>query len=99
MPFRLANAPATFQGYISQALAGLVNTICVIYLDDILIYSVDKKAHERHVKQVLNRLREYKLYCNLKKCEFLTDRVEFLGFRVATDGVSIDKSRIEHVLN
>ena len=57
MPFGLANAPATFQGYISQALAGLVDTICVIYLDDILIYSVDTKAHEGHVKQVLDRLR------------------------------------------
>ena len=77
----------------------MVDTICVIYLDDILIYSVDTKAHGGHVKQVLNRLREYKLYCNLKKCEFLTDRVKFLGFCVATDGVSIDKSRIEHVLN
>jgi hypothetical protein len=39
MPFGLANAPATFQGYISQALAGLVDIICVIYLDDILIFS------------------------------------------------------------
>ena len=77
----------------------MVNTICVIYLDDILIYSVDTKAHEGHVKQVLNKLRENKLYCNLKKCEFLTDYVEFLGFRVATEGVSIDRSRIEHVLN
>ena len=57
------------------------------------------KAHEGHVKQVLNRLREYKLYCNLKKCEFLTDYVEFLGFRVNTKGVSIDKSCMEHVLN
>ena len=57
------------------------------------------KAHEGHVKQVLNRLREYKLYYNLKKCEFLTDHVEFLGFRVDTKGVSIDRSRIEHVLN
>ena len=77
----------------------MVNTICVIYLDDILIYSVDKKAHEKHVKQVLNRLREYKLYCNLKKCEFLIDYVEFLRFRVATEGVSIDRSCIKHVLN
>ena len=77
----------------------MVDTICVIYLDDILIYSVDTKAHEGHVKQVLDRLREYKLYCNLKKCEFSTDHVEFLGFRVDTEGVSIDRSRIEHVLN
>ena len=45
MPFGLSNAPATFQAYISQALVGLVDTICVIYLDDILIYLEDEALH------------------------------------------------------
>lgn len=97
MPFGLANAPATFQAYISQALVGLVDTICVIYLDDILIYSKDKRRHHANVTQVLDRLRQYKLYCNLKKCEFDTDKVEFLGFVVGTDGVSMEKSRVESI--
>ena len=97
MPFGLANAPATFQAYISQALVGLVDTICVVYLDDILIYSSDDASHERHVKTVLDRLRQYKLYCNLKKCEFKTSSVEFLGFVVGTAGVSMEPSRIETI--
>jgi hypothetical protein len=58
MPFRLANAPATFQSYIHQALGGLVNRTCVVYLNNILIYSENEDDHNRHVKEVLNRLVE-----------------------------------------
>jgi hypothetical protein len=58
MPFRLANAPATFQSYIYRALGGLINRTCVVYLNNILIYSENKDNHNRHVKEVLNRLVE-----------------------------------------
>jgi len=94
MPFGLANAPATFQSYINQALIGLVDTICVIYLDDILIYSKTTEEHHAAVRKVLERLRQFKLYCNLKKCEFDTDKVDFLGFRVSTEGVGMEPSRV-----
>ena len=53
MPFGLANAPATFQAYINKALAGLVDVTCIVYIDDILIYSKDPKAHRWHVAEVL----------------------------------------------
>jgi hypothetical protein len=56
MPFGLANAPATFQGYIHKALGNLLDTICIVYLDDILIYSRDESKHVEHVKAVLHRL-------------------------------------------
>ena len=56
MPFGLANAPATFQAYINWALAGLVDVFCVIYLDNILIYSNLPAEHQGHVLQVLERL-------------------------------------------
>ena len=97
MPFGLANAPATFQAYINKALAGLVDTICVVYLDDILIYSATPEKHWDHVREVLERLRQYKLYGNLKKCEFSTTKVEFLGFIVSTEGVSMDAERVRTV--
>ena len=45
MPFGLANAPATFQACINRALAGLVNVTCIVYLDNILIYSDDPMTH------------------------------------------------------
>lgn len=93
LPFGLSNAPATFQAYINQALIGLVDVICVVYLDDILIYSEDPATHDEAVRKVLERLRTYKLFANLKKCQFDTDTVEFLGYIISPTGVEMDPSR------
>jgi len=97
MPFGLANAPATFQAYINHAMVGLLDVVCVVYLDDILIFSQNEEEHEEHVKMVLERLRQYNLYANLKKCQFKTKSVEFLGFVVSTEGVSMEPSRVQTV--
>jgi hypothetical protein len=94
MPFGLTNAPATFQAYINKALAGYLDEFCVVYLDDILIYSKTTEEHTRHVRLVLERLRKYALYANPKKCKFYTDEVEFLGFVVSDKGVSMDQERV-----
>ena len=56
MLFELVNAPATFQAYINWVLAGLIDIFCVIYLNNILIYSETLKQHHKHVKKVLERL-------------------------------------------
>jgi uncharacterized membrane protein len=53
MPFSLANALATFQAYIYKVLRHLVDLICIVYLNDILIYSKDKKEHKHYIKIVL----------------------------------------------
>ena len=98
MPFGLANAPATFQAYINRALAGLVDVTCIVYIDDILIYSKDPKAHRRHVAEVLERLRKHGLYAKLSKCKFSTDTVEFLGFMIGLDGVAMESSHVEMIL-
>jgi hypothetical protein len=57
MPFGLINAPAIFQAYINHALAGLINTICVIYFNNILIYSQDRKSHIQAICEILAKLR------------------------------------------
>ena len=69
MPFGLTNAPAQFQAYINHALVGLIDVTCIVYLDDILIYSNTEEDHIQHVGEVLQRLREAKLYIKLSKCE------------------------------
>ena len=94
MPLGLANAPETSQSYISQALVGLVDILCVIYLDNILICSADLSRHYTNVVTVLEQLRAYKLYANLKKCDFDCTQVEFLGFTIDTTGVAMERSRI-----
>lgn len=72
MPFGLANALATFQAYINRTLTGLLDSICVVYLDDVLIYthSPDVNDHWKAVSQVLERLKEHRLYCKPSKCQF-----------------------------
>ena len=97
MPFGLTNAPATFQAYINKSLYGIVDVFCVVYLDDILIYSDNAAKHTLHVRKVLERLQQHQLYVNLKKCEFSTTRVEFLGFIITTDGVTMDQRRVDTV--
>jgi hypothetical protein len=97
MSFGLANAPATFQAYINRALSDLLDICCVVYLDDILIYSQTEEQHEKHVRMVLERLRKFQLYVKLSKCAFKTDTVNFLGFVITPRGVEMEESRIEAI--
>ena len=97
MPFGLTNAPAQFQAYMNEALAGLVDVTCIVYLDDILIFSNSEEEHTGHVREVLERLRKAKLYVKLSKCEWHTDRTEYLGYVVSPEGVSIDPERVKTI--
>ena len=92
MPFGLANVPATFQAYINKALSGLVDITCIVYLDDILIYSDNLAAHWRHVAKVLECLWKHGLFTKLSKCKFDVDTVVFLGFVLVPDDVAIEQS-------
>ncbi len=100
LPFGLTNAPATFQAYINQALAEKLDVFCIVYLDDILIYTQDTGAkHVEAVKWVLDKLRQHGLFINLQKCRFGTDKVHFLGYVIAPTGVSMEGDRIQSVKN
>jgi len=79
-------------------LGGLLDDFYVVYLDDILIYSQNDGDHTEHVRRVLERLRQYKLFVNLKKCAFSTMEVEFLGFIVNTSRVAVEPSRIATIV-
>ena len=94
MPFGLVNAPATFQEYINDALGDLVDTVCIVYLDDILVYSKDPADHEQAVRSVLQRLRDAGLYANPSKCEFHVESVRFLGFVVSEAGIEMEPERV-----
>jgi hypothetical protein len=91
VPFGLSNAPATFQAYINKVLAGLMDITYVVYLNDILIYSEDESKYTEVITEVLQRLREFKLYANLKKYKFGITEVNFLGFIVGMEGVRIEE--------
>lgn len=97
MPFGLTNAPATFQAYIHRTLADLLDTCCVAYLDDILIYSDTREQHTKDLHAVLRRLRAAELFAKLKKCDFYQTEVDFLGFRITQDGIEMDPDRVRAV--
>ena len=97
MPFGLTNAPAQFQAYIHQVLAGLVDVTCIVYLDDILIFSETEDEHVGHVKEVLRRLRDARLFLKLPKCEWHTQRTKYLGYIVTPKGIEIDRDWIKTI--
>lgn len=70
---------------------------CVVYLDDILIYSEAEADHDSHVEEVLDRLLEWGLYAKASKCVFSTKSVEFLGFIVTPGGVVMDPVRVQTI--
>ena len=99
MPFRLTNAPATFMDLMNRVFRPYVNQFVVVFIDDIPVYSKDAQEHEQHLKIVLQTLREKKLYAKLNKCDFWLKEVSFLGHIVSTEGMRVDPTKIEVVVN
>ncbi len=97
--FGLANALVIFQLYINRALVGFINIYYIIYLDDIFIYFINPADYQRYIREILERLRNFKLYLKLFKCEFSVDRVEFLNFMVIIRGIDMEGSRVEIIIN
>jgi len=97
MPFGLSNAPSAFQRFINDIFSDLLDVSVVIYLDDILIYSDNMDDHKKHVKEVLRRLRENRLYASPTKCVFHQNRIEFLGFVLGVNGLRMDESKIQTI--
>jgi len=99
MPFGLCNAPATFQRLMDCAMAGLNYEICLLYLDDIIVFSRDLDTHLKRLDMVLGRLRQANLKLKPSKCCLLQRKVEFLGYKVSAGGIDTDPRKIEAVVN
>ena len=76
----------------------LLDICLIIYLDDLLVYSKTQEEHDSHVLLVLKRLREHGLYANLEKCSFDCNQVEFLGYVISSEGISMDPTKVQTVL-
>ncbi|WVZ89637.1 hypothetical protein U9M48_036016 [Paspalum notatum var. saurae] len=70
MSFGLTNAPACFMNLMNKVFMEYLDKFVVVFIDDILIYSKTEEEHEEHLRLVLQKLREHKLYAKLSKCEF-----------------------------
>jgi len=70
MPFGLLNAPSAFQQFMNKVFYDLLDIYVVIYFDNILVYSDNLEDHKKHVKEILRRLWDNKLYTSSTKCVF-----------------------------
>ncbi|WVZ70796.1 hypothetical protein U9M48_019433 [Paspalum notatum var. saurae] len=99
MSFGLTNAPAFFMYLMNSVFMNELDKFVVVFIDDILVYSKNEKEHEEHLRIVLSRLREHKLYAKFSKCAFWLKEVAFLGHILSAKGVAVDPSKVEDVLN
>ncbi|WVZ63656.1 hypothetical protein U9M48_013270, partial [Paspalum notatum var. saurae] len=99
MSFGLTNAPTYFMQLMNSVFMDYLDKFVVVFIDDILIYSKTEVEHEEHLRLVLQRLWEHKLYAKFSKCEFWIDEVRFLGHVVSKGGIVVDRSKVSTVTN
>ena len=97
MPYGLTNAPATFQRLMDIVLAGLKWQCCLVYIDDIVIYSPNFDQHLIDLKNVFLTLREANLTLKASKCCFCRKEMKYLGHIVTQDGIKPDPALIKAV--
>ncbi|GJV43065.1 putative reverse transcriptase domain-containing protein [Tanacetum coccineum] len=88
MPFGLTNAHAVFMDLMNQVCKPYLDKFVIVFIDDILIYSKDKKEHEEHLKAILELLKKEKLYAKFSKCEFWIPKVLLSYYRRFIEGFS-----------
>lgn len=94
LPFGLATAPSTFQRTMNVILSPVLGRHTLAYLDDIVIYSASFDLHLQHLDETLSLLCKAGLKLNLSKCNFVKDKIRFLGFEVSGEGVAPDPSKV-----
>ena len=97
MPFGLTAAPATFQRLMDAAMTGVNFSICLIYLDDIIVFSKDLDEHLLRLEIIFKRLEAVNLKLKPSKCRLLRQVVTFLGHRISSEGVSADPAKCKTI--
>jgi hypothetical protein len=82
---------------MNEILSDYLDVFCIAYLDDILIYSDNLEQHHQHVRLILKRVEEVGLTLKASKCEFHTDRTEYLGYIMSPTGIQIDPEEVRAV--
>ncbi|GJW00015.1 putative reverse transcriptase domain-containing protein [Tanacetum coccineum] len=97
MPLGLTNAPAVFMDPMNRVCKPYLDKFVIVFIDDILIYSKNKKVHEEHLKEILELHKKEELYAKFSKCEFWIPKVQFLGHVIDCQGIHVDPAKIESI--
>ena len=97
MPFGLTNGPATFQRLMESCLSELHLNWCIIYLDDIIVFSRTPEEHVHGLRAVFEKLKAASLKLKPSKCDFFKKEIKYLGHVVSEEGVSTDPDKIKSV--
>ncbi|GKE25240.1 putative reverse transcriptase domain-containing protein [Tanacetum coccineum] len=97
MPFGLTNAPAVFMDLMNRVCKPYLDKFIIVFIDDILIYSRNKREHKEHLNLILELLKKEELYAKFSKCEFWIPKVQFLGHVIDSQGIHVDPAKIESI--
>lgn len=99
LPMGLKISPSSFSRAMSIAMAGLNNSSCFIYLDDLIVFGNSLTSHNQNLVKILDRLRQVNLKLNPKKCDFLKQEILYLGHLISKEGVAPDPEKTKAILN
>src|SRR5436190_22174154 len=99
MSFNLINTSTIFQIYINHALHDLVDDFCIVYFDDIFIFSKSEKKHYQHLKLIIKCLQHAELYINLKKYEFFKAEIIYLDFLINKNDLCMNFFHVKTIFN
>jgi hypothetical protein len=99
MSFGLTNAPPHFMYLMNSVFMSELDKFVVVFIDDILVYSKNEEKHEQHLRVILQRLRDHQLYAIFSKCAFWLNEVPFLGHVILAEGITVDPSKVQEVLD
>ena len=99
MPFGLTNAPGHFQRFMEDIFSQQLDKTVLIYIDDIIVFGNDLLQHKEDVKQVLKLLQKHRLFCKSEKSHFYQTKIQYLGFVISPDGLEMDPSKIQTVID
>ena len=94
MPFGLTNAPTTFCNLLNDVLFVYLDAFVVVYLDDIVVYSQTLNEHEKHLRMVVQQLKEHRLYVKPDKCEFVQELITFLKHKISVGLIKMDEGKV-----
>ena len=97
MPFGHTNAPVVLQSLVNDVLRDVIGHFVFVYVDDIQIFFKDSEAHQQHVRQVLQRPLENKLFVKAEKCDLHASSVSLLGYIIAQGRLSMDPAKVRAV--